>query len=98
MKRSIAKEIRSKQSSAYSGQRSSAPAIHQIDGSSAKELSRRTTKPLRSWPNNRRGVSSEWLDEQAEAMMNQGYSRIKNPICSSCYVQKALNGSCSCTD
>lgn len=96
MKRSIAKDIASKQSSAYSRQRSSAPAIHQIDGSSKREASRSSVKALRSFSGAKRYFSEAILDERAEAMMNQGWSKIKNPICSSCFSQKALNGACNC--
>jgi hypothetical protein len=98
MKVSSAKAIRSKQSSAYSYIRSSTPAIHQIDGSSAREMSRRKHQALRSFGARAGGVSQAMLDAAAEKIMNQGYSRSRNPICSSCYIQKAINGSCSCTD
>jgi len=96
MKLSSAKAIRAKQSSAYAMIRSSAPAIHQIDGSSTRELSRYRVKAIKSFGARAAGASQAMLDAAAERMMNQGYSLMKNPICSSCYIQKALNGSCNC--
>jgi hypothetical protein len=95
-KRSIATAIRMKQSSAYRSNRSSAPSIHQIDGSSRREVSGSRIKALESWTIRRAGGGSDQADEQAERIMNQGYSRYSNPICDVCYVQKALNGSCFC--
>lgn len=95
-KRSIATAIKMKQSSAYKSNRSSAPSIHQIDGSSRREISRSRIKALESWTIKGSSGSSYQADEQAEQIMNRGWSRYSNPICSSCFVQKALNDSCNC--
>lgn len=95
-KRSYIKAIQSKQSSAYKDQRGSTPAIHQIDGSSKREVSRRKTGALKSFPG-AGGASEDMRDAQAEKQMNpHGYSKKKNPVCQGCFVQKAINGSCGC--
>lgn len=82
MKLSSAKAIRSKQSSAYRACRLTPPTITAL-------------QQLKSFPRSG-GVSQAMLDQIAEAKMNQGWSRSSNPICSSCYVQKSLNGACNC--
>lgn len=97
-KRSTAKSIMMKQSSAYKAQRSSAPSIHQIDGSSKREASRSSIKALKSWTIGRSGVSDALLDRIAEEKMNQGYSLKRNPICSTCYIQKSSSGLCGYCD
>lgn len=97
MKQSIGKAIKSKQSSAYSSMRSTTPAIHQIDGSSRREVSRRTTKPLTSFTGAKTTKPDESvLDAQAERIMSAGWSKKRNPICSGCFSQKSTSGSCNC--
>jgi hypothetical protein len=97
MKQSIGKAIKAKQSSAYAGQRSTSAAIHQIDGSSKREVSRRTTKPIRSFSGSSSVVpSQDMLDKAAEKILTAGYTKKRNPICSSCFSQKSTSGSCNC--
>jgi len=98
-KRSIGKSITGKQSSVYGKVGRSPARIHHIDGSSKNEASRTPRiKALRSWTINQNNFVSEAMqDAQAEKQMNpHGYSRKKNPICSSCYIQKSVSGSCGC--
>lgn len=83
MKRSVAKVIKAKQSSAYKHEPLKPYTIHALG-------------QLKSFPRSG-GVSQAHLDKVAEAKMNQGYSLKKNPICSSCFTQKAINGSCGCS-
>jgi hypothetical protein len=83
-KQSSAKAIRSKQSSAYKTTTLNPPTIHAL-------------RRLRSWPSKPMKPSEAMMDEAAERIMNRGWSRSSNPICSSCYVQKALNGACGCS-
>jgi hypothetical protein len=83
MKRSVAKSIKAKQSSAYKYEALKPPTIYAL-------------QQLKSFPPPR-GFSQAQADAAAEKIMNQGYSRLRNPICSSCYVQKAINGSCNCS-
>lgn len=84
-KRSVAKAIMMKQSSAYKHQQLKPPTIHAM-------------QTLKGWPRSNRFVS----DEQAEALYRQklygGYSKKKNPICSSCQTMKSISGACSCTE
>lgn len=35
-------------------------------------------------------------DAAAEAIMNRGYSKKHNPLCSTCNTQKSRSGSCFC--
>lgn len=84
MKRSMAKSIRAKQSSAYAAQATRMTSIVAIN-------------QLKSWPGVG-GLSKDAQDAQAEKIMAAGWSRRRNPICSSCYVAKSNNGSCGCTD
>lgn len=96
-KRSIINDIARKQSSAYRGQRSTAAAIHQIDGSSRREASRRLTKPLKSWTGFSNFVSEAEKDKQAERAMNpHRYSKKRNPICPSCFIQTQSDGAHEC--
>jgi len=98
-KRSSAKAILGKQSSVYGKVSRSTARIHHIDGSSKKEASRLPRiKALRSWTINKNSfVSEDMQDAQAEKAMNpHGWTKRRNPICSSCFIQKALNGSCGC--
>jgi hypothetical protein len=97
-KRSYIQAIKTKQSSAYSGQRSTAPSIHQIDGSSKREVSRSTIEALKSWTIGSGGVSEAALDKAAEAKMDGGWSRSIHKICPQCFIQKALNGACGCSN
>lgn len=97
-KRSSAKMILGKQSSVYGRIARSPERIHHIDGSSKKEVSRvERRKPLRSWTIAKNFVDDAMLDAQAEKVMNpHGWSKKRNPICPSCFTQKALNGVCGC--
>jgi hypothetical protein len=36
------------------------------------------------------------IDQAAEAQMNKGYSKAKNPVCERCFVQKSISGACNC--
>jgi hypothetical protein len=97
-KRSSKQAIMTKQSSAYRSDRINTQAIHRIDGSSKREVSRSSIPALRSWSIGQRFVTEAEKDAQAEKQMNPyGWSKRLNPICSSCYIQKALNGSCNCS-
>lgn len=97
-KRSYITAIRTKQSSAYKGVIRTPEAILGIEGTSRREVSRRSQSALRSWQPKKSFVSQDTVDAQAEKRMNpHGWSSSKNPICPSCFVQKALNGSC-CND
>lgn len=96
-KRSSAKAINGKQSSAYKGVTRSTAAIHHIDGSSKREISRiPRIKALRSWTLKSNFVSEAMQDAQAEKQMNpHGWSSKKNPICPSCFIQKSVSGACT---
>lgn len=95
-KRSSAKAINSKQSSAYRGVTRSTAVIHHIDGSSKREISRTPRiKALRSWTITNNFVSEAMQDAQAEKAMNpHGWSSKKNPICSSCFIQMPASRVC----
>lgn len=98
-KRSYIQAIRSKQTSVYSKQRTHVEAIHAIDGSSKREVSRRFDPALRSWTSRKAYVDEAMMDAQAEKQMNpHGWSSKKNPICQSCFIQTAINGSCGCNE
>lgn len=97
-KRSTAKAIGSKQTSAYKGVTRLTPVIHHIDGSSKREVSRSPRiEALRSWTIASGFASEDAKDAQAEKAMNpQGWTKRRNPVCPGCFIQKALNGSCDC--
>jgi hypothetical protein len=40
--------------------------------------------------------SEEVRDAQAEREMNKGYSRKRNPVCTTCYIQTSTTGKCGC--
>jgi len=84
-KRSSAQAIKSKQSSAYRSITRTAPAIHAMQS-------------LKGFPGSSNFISPEQADKAAEAIMSAGWKRSRNPICSSCYVMKAINGSCGCSE
>jgi hypothetical protein len=43
------------------------------------------------------GYAPEWVrDAAADRQMAAGYTKKKNPVCSGCFTQKAVNGSCGC--
>lgn len=96
-KRSIINDIARKQSSAYKNQRSSTPSIHQIDGSSKREVSRRQIKPLKSFSGASGYASESMKDAQAERAMNpHRYSKKRNPTCPSCFIQTQSDGAHEC--
>jgi hypothetical protein len=84
-KRSSINAIKLKQSGPYKATPRTAPAIHALGS-------------IKSWPGGK--VPSEAAkDAQAEKAMNpHGYSRRRNPLCPVCYVQRATNGSCGCSE
>src|SRR5688572_11572727 len=99
-KRSYIESIRTKQSSAYKMNRQSAPAIHQIDGSSRREAGRSTIQALKSWTIGSRRLDESSLDRMAEQAIEKlttnGWSKKLNPICESCWTMKSRSGVCSC--
>jgi len=100
-KRSYIAAIRSKQSSAYAGDRQSAPAIHQIDGSSRREAGRSRTEALKSFPGGR-GLSEAEVDALADKQVKQiifgSWSKKLNPICQICSFMKSRSGACGCSE
>lgn len=38
--------------------------------------------------------SQAMLDKVAEAIMTRGYTKKRNPVCTTCHVQKSISGSC----
>jgi len=84
MKRSIATAIRMKQSSAYATQATRMTSIIAINR-------------LKSFPGSSRFITEDEADRAAEAIMTAGYTKRRNPICSSCFTARANNGSCGCS-
>jgi hypothetical protein len=84
MKRSIATAIRMKQSSAYKALATTQIKINAI-------------RSLKSFPGSGGFISEDALDAQAELVISGGYSKKRNPICSSCFTARANNGSCGCS-
>lgn len=84
MKRSIATSIKMKQSSPYRAQATRMTSIIAIN-------------QLKSFPGSGQPPQGV-LDAQADRIISGGYSKKRNPICSSCFVAKANNGSCGCSN
>lgn len=83
MKRSIATAIKMKQSSAYKAQAIKMTSIIAIN-------------QLKSFPGGSQPPQGV-LDAQADQIISGGYSKKRNPICSSCFTARANNGSCGCS-
>lgn len=84
MKRSIAQSILMKQSGPYKAQATTSIKITAI-------------KQLKSFPGAGGFISQDVLDAQADLVISGGYSKKRNPICSSCFTARANNGSCGCS-
>jgi len=99
-KRSYIEAIKSKQSSAYAGDRQSAPAIHQIDGSSRREASRSSVKALRSWTIGAKGFgdSDASAEKEIKRIVFGSWSKKLNPVCQICSIMKSRSGACGCSE
>lgn len=100
MKRSYIESIKKKQSSAYRADRTSAQALHQIDGSSRREVSRSRIQPLRSFeppkPLDRGTIEAIATRQINELLYGSKIKprKVRESICSICWTMKSKSGSC----